>query len=74
MIYQDGNETKTIYEAYLLEELKSSEVRSVTKFFDYLLSEGMGSDNGVDPRLDDFLVDELLRPLYESYIAGVSTK
>lgn len=69
MIDKDGNETRTIYEAHLLEELKTAKVDAVTEFFEYMVNEGSGSDNGVDPTLDDFLVDGLLRPLYDHHIS-----
>jgi hypothetical protein len=68
MIDKDGNETKTIYEAHLLEELKKVKVEAVTEFFEYMISEASGSDNGVDPTLDEFVIDGLLQPIFEYHI------
>ena len=69
-----GNETRTIYEAHLLEKLKTAKVDAVTEFFKYMVNEGSGSDNGVDPTLDDFLVDGLLKPIFEHHISKLKSQ
>jgi len=40
----------------------------INEFFNEMIAECSGSDNGVDAVLDDFVVDNALRPFTEYYI------
>jgi len=39
----------------------------INEFFNEMIAECSGSDNGVDAVLDDFVVDNALRPFTEYY-------
>lgn len=71
MIDKDGNESKTIFEAHLLQELKVAKQVAVTEFFNEMVAECSGSDNGVDAVLDDYVTDNSLRPFMEYYVRNI---
>lgn len=42
-------------------------------FFNEMVDECSGTDNGVDAALDDYIVDTALRPFMEYYISRLNT-
>lgn len=71
MIDRDGNESKTIYEACLLEKLKTAKADAVKEFFDEMIAECSGSDNGVDDVLCDSVINNTLKPFAGHYIDNI---
>jgi hypothetical protein len=48
--------------------MKDTKEAIIRKFFASMVCECTGSDNGVDPVLDDYLVENLLEPYMNYYI------
>ena len=44
---------------------------AIRLFFNEMVSECSGTDNGVDAVLDDFVTDNALRPFMENYISKI---
>lgn len=63
-----SNQAKIALESTPEQFLNSVKADAVEEFFKYMLGEGMVSDNGVDPSIDDFLNDGLLTPLKLHYV------
>tara|TARA_R110002111_G_scaffold256886_1_gene324338 strand:+ start:74 stop:409 length:336 start_codon:yes stop_codon:yes gene_type:complete len=67
------NQVKIALESTPAQCINSIKADAINGFFGYLISEGVGSDNGVDPVIDDYLLEDLLIPLKEYYISKIES-